>query len=76
MSGSHSYFSEMTFTAMITVNLLISLLVVQHLVIHYSISMSPRESFTNPWLFQEVRKESTKEAADEEVSSWHCAFDA
>ncbi|KAK9980713.1 hypothetical protein ABG768_000302 [Culter alburnus] len=25
-----------------------------------------QESFTNPWLFQEVRKESTKESADEE----------
>ncbi|XP_051745042.1 ankyrin-2 isoform X3 [Ctenopharyngodon idella] len=25
-----------------------------------------QESFTNPWLFQEVRKESTKEAVDEE----------
>lgn len=76
MSDSQSYFSEMTFKVMITVNLLISLLVVQHLVIHFPLSMSPRESFTNPWLFQEVRKESTKEAVDEEVSSWHCAFDA
>ncbi|XP_067260476.1 ankyrin-1 isoform X3 [Chanodichthys erythropterus] len=28
-----------------------------------------QESFTNPWLFQEVRKESTKESADEEVSA-------
>jgi len=38
--------------------------------------MSPRDSFTNPWLFQEVKKESTKEAEYEEVSPWHCAFDA
>ncbi len=37
--------------------------------------MSPRDSLTNPWLFQEVKKESTKEDADEEVSSWHCVFD-
>ncbi|XP_059408018.1 ankyrin-2-like [Carassius carassius] len=28
-----------------------------------------QDSFTNPWLFQEVKKESTKEAADEEVSA-------
>ncbi|XP_059409724.1 ankyrin-3 isoform X2 [Carassius carassius] len=28
-----------------------------------------QDSFTNPWLFQEVKKESTKEDADEEVSA-------
>ncbi|XP_026123078.1 ankyrin-3-like isoform X13 [Carassius auratus] len=28
-----------------------------------------QDSFTNPWLLQEVKKESTKEAADEEVSA-------
>ncbi|XP_050973412.1 ankyrin-2 isoform X5 [Labeo rohita] len=28
-----------------------------------------QDSFTNPWLFQEFKKESTKEAADEDVSA-------